>query len=318
MYVPKNLVTNDDLAKQVDTSDEWIRERTGIRERRIVSKGEYNSDLSAHAIQDCLRSAGIEPDEIDLIIVPTVTPDTVFPSTACRIQEKIGASKAWGFDLSGACSGFIYALATGAQFVENGVYQKVIVVGTDVMSSIVDPGDRATCVLFGDGSGAVLLEPTEEDTGIIDFNLRCDGSGGKYLHMPAGGSRIPPSHETVDQGMHYVHQDGRTVFKFAVRYMAESSLEILNKNGFSTEDLDLLVPHQANLRIIKSVADRLKLREDQVAVNIHRYSNTTAATIPISLYDYMKEGKLKKNDLVVLTSFGAGWTWGSTLLRWSI
>jgi len=318
MYVPENVVTNNDLAFRVETSDEWIRERTGIRERRIVSDHEANSDLSARAVQACLDNAGVSADEIDLIIVPTVTPDTMFPSTACRIQEKVGATRAWGFDLSGACSGFIYALATGAQFIETGVHRKVVVVGTDVMSSIVDPEDRATCVLFGDGSGAVLLEPTYEETGLLDFLLRCDGSGGKYLYMPAGGSKQPASLETVKKRMHYVYQDGRTVFKFAVRYMAEASTEILKRNGYTSEDLDLLVPHQANLRIIKSVADRLGLREDQVAVNIEEYANTTAATIPISLFESMKAGKLKSGDLVVLTSFGAGFTWGSTLLRWNI
>jgi len=243
----------------------------------------------------------------------------MFPSTACRIQEKIGASNAWGFDLSGACSGFIFALATASQFIENGSYQKVIVVGTDVMSSIVDPNDRATCVLFGDGSGAVLLEPSpDEETGILDFYLRCDGSGGKFLHMPAGGSQIPASVETVQNGMHYVLQDGRAVFKFAVRYMSDASLKILERNGFTREDLDLLVPHQANLRIIKSIGDRMKLREDQVAVNIDRYANTTAATIPISLYENTQDGRLKRGDLVVITSFGAGFTWGSALMRWGI
>jgi 3-oxoacyl-[acyl-carrier-protein] synthase-3 len=243
----------------------------------------------------------------------------MFPSTACKIQAKIGASKAWGFDLSGACSGFIFGLATGAQFIENGTYEKVVVVGTDIMTSIVDPEDRATCVLFGDGSGAVLLEPSPDpELGLLDFHLRCDGSGAPYLHMPAGGSQNPASIETVEKRMHYVHQDGRTVFKFAVRYMAEASLKILKKNGFTKEDLDLLVPHQANLRIIKSIGERLKLREDQVAVNIERYANTTAATIPISLFDYMKAGKLNKGDLVVITSFGAGFTWGSALLRWGI
>ncbi len=319
MYVPEKRVTNDDLAELVNTSDEWIRERTGIGERRVVADGECNSDLSAKAIENCLANSGVSAEEIDLIIIPTVTPDMAFPSTACLVQEKLGAKKAWGFDLSGACSGFLFALATGAQFVQTGTHKKVVVVGTDVMTSIIDPQDRATCVLFGDGAGAVLLEPTEDEgIGFLDFLLRADGSGGKYLHMPAGGSKNPASHETVDKRMHYVHQDGRTVFKFAVKYLTEVTLEILRRNGRVPEDLSLFVPHQANLRIIKSTAARLKLREDQIAVNIERYANTTAATIPISLFESYSNGRLKKGDLVVLASFGAGFTWGSVLLRWGI
>lgn len=303
----------------VDTSDEWIRERTGIRERRIVSNGQCNSDLSVKAIENCLEKAEISADEIDLIIVPTVTPDMMFPSTACVIQNKIGASKAWGFDLSGACSGFLYALSVGAQFVENGQCNKVIVVGTDIMSSIVDPLDRATCVLFGDGAGAVLLEPSKEHgLGMLDFLLRCDGSGGKHLNMPAGGSAMPASRETVDKRLHYVQQDGRSVFKFAVKYMAEVSAQILERNGFAVEELKLFVPHQANLRIINSTAERLKLKKEQVAVNIDRYANTTSATIPIGLCEYQEAGKLEKGDLVLLASFGAGFTWGSVLLRWGL
>jgi len=319
MYVPETRVTNQDLAHTVDTSDEWIVERTGIRERRVVSSDQCNSDLSTRAIQNCLERVNVPADEIDLIIVPTVTPDMMFPSTACIIQNKIGASKAWGFDLSGACSGFLYALSVGAQFVENGHYKKVIIVGTDIMSSIVDPMDRATCVLFGDGAGAVLLEPSEDEgVGVMDFILRCDGSGGKHLHMPAGGSMLPASRETVEKRLHYVQQDGRTVFKFAVKYMADVSAKILARNGIAVEDVKLFVPHQANLRIINSTADRLKLRNDQVAVNIDRYANTTSATIPIGLCEYHEAGRLEKGDLVLLASFGAGFTWGSVLLRWGI
>ncbi len=319
MYVPDKRVTNEELAKSVDTSNEWILERTGIRERRVVSSGQCNSDLSAEAIRTCLDKVAVSADEIDLIIVPTVTPDMMFPSTACVIQNKIGATKAWGFDLSGACSGFLYALSAGAQFVENGHCSKVLVVGTDVMSSIVDPLDRATCVLFGDGAGAVLLEPSPEDgIGVLDFILRCDGSGGKHLNMPAGGSLMPASRETVEKRLHYVQQDGRSVFKFAVKYMSEVSAEILARNGLDVEELKLFVPHQANLRIINSTAERLKLRKDQVAVNIDRYANTTSATIPIGLYEYHEAGRLKKGDLVLLASFGAGFTWGSLLLRWGI
>jgi len=319
MYVPERRVTNDELSEIVETSDQWIRERTGIRERRVVSDGQTNSDLSVKAVEDCLRRAEVSPEEIDLIIVPTVTPDMMFPSTACLVQDRLGASKAWGFDLSGACSGFLYALSVGTQFIENGRYKKVVVVGTDVMTSIVDPEDRATCVLFGDGAGAVLLEPSATDgIGVLDFVLRCDGSGGKYLNMPAGGSRMPASHETVDQRLHYVQQDGRSVFKFAVKYMAEVSAQILARNDLDVSALKLFVPHQANLRIINSTANRLKLREDQVAINIERYANTTSATIPIGLFEYQESGILQKGDLVLLASFGAGFTWGSVLLRWGI
>lgn len=317
MYVPETRITNRDLEKVVDTSDEWIRERTGISERRVVSNGQANSDLSVKAIENAFQNREFRPEEIDLIIVATVTPDMMFPSTACVIQEKIGAKRAWGFDLSGACSGFIYALATGAQFIQTGAYKKVLVVGTDVMSSIINFEDRATSVLFGDGAGAVLLEPTEEDSlGILDFILRSDGGGGKFLYMPAGGSLNPPSHQTVEKKMHYVHQDGRNVFKFAVKWMADVSDEILVRNGFSTEDLKLYVPHQANLRIINSSAERLKLRPEQVAVNIDRYANTTAATIPTCLAEAHESGRIRKGDLILLASFGAGFTWGSLLLRW--
>lgn len=318
MYVPEKRVTNDDLAEFVETSDEWIKGRTGIRERRIVATGQTNSDLSVHAVEACLRDADVEPQEIDLIIVATVTPDMLFPSTACVLQTKIGASKAWGFDLSAACSGFIYGLAAGAQFIETGAYRKVLVVGTDVMSSIIDFQDRATCVLFGDGAGAVLLEATEDaGAGILDFILKSDGAGGKFLYMPAGGSLHPPSLETIQNRMHYVHQDGRNVFKFAVKHMTDVSLEILERNGFSSEDVKAFIPHQANLRIIRSTAERLQLREDQVVVNIDRYANTTAATIPIGIDELWREGKLQNGDLILLTSFGAGFTWGSVLLRWS-
>ncbi len=318
MYVPEKRVTNEDLAEFVETSDEWIAGRTGIRERRIVATGQTNSDLSVQAVEACLRDANVQPREIDLIIVATVTPDMLFPSTACLLQEKLGAPKAWGFDLSAACSGFIYGLTAGAQFIETGACRKVLVVGTDVMSSIIDFQDRATCVLFGDGAGAVLLEATEDaETGILDFILKSDGSGGKFLYMPAGGSLHPASLETIQNRMHYVHQDGRNVFKFAVKHMADVSLEILERNGFSAEDVKAFIPHQANLRIIRSTAERLQLREDQVVINIDRYANTTAATIPIGLDELWRQGRLQNGDLILLTSFGAGFTWGSILLRWS-
>lgn len=317
MYVPERRVTNQDLAKIVDTSDEWIRERTGISERRIVCNGQANSDLSMKAIQDAFRDREFRPDEIDLIIVATVTPDMMFPSTACIVQEKIAARNAWGFDLSGACSGFLYAVATAAQFIQTGRYKKVLVVGTDVMSSIINFDDRTTCVLFGDGAGAVLLEPTEEDDlGVLDFILRSDGSGGKFLYMPAGGSLHPASHETVDKKMHYVHQDGRNVFKYAVKLMVDVSMELLKRNGYTPDDVALYIPHQANLRIIQASIERLKIPREKVVVNIDRYANTTAATIPVGMVEAYRLGRIKKGDLILLASFGAGFTWGSLLLKW--
>lgn len=318
MYVPERCMTNDDLAEIVDTSDEWIRDRSGIKERRIIAEGQANSDLSVKAVENAFEGRDFRPEEIDLIVVATVTPDMMFPSTACIVQDKIGAKNAWSFDLSGACSGFIYALATGAQFVETGICKKVLIIGTDVMSSILNFEDRTTCVLFGDGAGAVLLEPTEEeDVGILDLMLHSDGSGGKYLYMPGGGSLHPPSHETVDKKMHYVHQDGRNVFKFAVKLITEVSNQILERNGYTAEDVGLYIPHQANLRIIQSALERLKLRPDQVAITIDRYANTTAATIPIGLAEAHRQGRINGGDLVLLASFGAGFTWGSVLLRWT-
>jgi 3-oxoacyl-[acyl-carrier-protein] synthase-3 len=318
-YLPERRVTNKDFEKTLDTSDQWIFERTGIRERRFVEKGVGTSDLAAAASKQLLKQRGIEATELDLIIVGTVTPDMFFPSTACLVQQKIGAKNAWGFDLSGACSGFIYALATGAQFISSGVHRKVLVIGADVMTSIVDPDDRATCVLFGDGAGAVLLEPAENDEkGIIDFILRSDGSGGQYLYMPGGGSLNPSTVETVKKKMHFVHQDGRNVFKYAVRGMADVSHEILIKNSIDSRDVRLYVPHQANLRIIQAAVDRMKLDKSQVAVNIDKFANTTAATIPICLSEAFENKTLKKGDLVLLASFGAGFTWGSLLLSWEM
>ena len=317
MYVPEKRVTNDDLALLVDTSDEWIRERSGISERRIVSDGQANSDLSVKAIENAFQGGDFRPEELDLIIVATVTPDMMFPSTACIVQDKIGAKNAWSFDLSGACSGFLYAMATGAQFIQTGMYKKVLVVGTDVMSSILNFEDRSTCVLFGDGAGAILLEPTEDpDVGIIDFLLHSDGAGGKFLYMPAGGSLHPASHETIDKKMHYVHQDGRNVFKHAVKLITEVSRDILERNGYTADDVNLLIPHQANLRIIQSSLERLGVSPDRVVINIDRYANTTAATIPIGLTEAHQQGRIKKGDLLLLASFGAGFTWGSVLLRW--
>jgi 3-oxoacyl-[acyl-carrier-protein] synthase-3 len=319
MFVPERRLTNQDLEKMVNTTNEWILERTGIHNRYIVEKGQAASDLGAGAVQRLCEKRGIDPAEIDLLVVPTVTPDMFFPSTACLIQEKIGARKAWGFDLLGACSGFIFALSVAEKYVRTGIHDKVVVVGTEVMSSIIDYTDRTTCVLFGDAAGAALLEPAGDDeVGLIDFLTRCDGSGGKYLYMPGGGSLNPPSHETVDRKMHYVHQEGRQVFKFAVTEMTAISEEILKKHNLTAAQVKLYVPHQANMRIISACAERLGLREDQVIVNIDRYGNTTSATIPICLYEASQEGRIQKGDYVVLASFGAGFTWGSALLRWEI
>jgi 3-oxoacyl-[acyl-carrier-protein] synthase-3 len=316
-YLPERRVTNKDLEQFIDTSDEWIVARTGIHERRVVADGQATSDLGAGAAKRLLERRGIDAAELDLIIVATVTPDMFFPSTACLIQSKIGAKNAWGFDLSGACSGFIYALATAQQFVAAGTYKKVLVVGADVMTSIIDFKDRATCELFGDGAGAVLLEPAVDgERGIMDFILKSDGGGGQFLYMPGGGSLNPASSETVAKKMHYVHQDGKAVFKFAVRGMAEISEELLVKHSLTASDIKLYIPHQANLRIIKAAVEKMGLKPDQVAVNIDRYANTTAGTIPICLSEAVECKQIQPKDLVLLASFGAGFTWGSLLLRW--
>jgi 3-oxoacyl-[acyl-carrier-protein] synthase-3 len=317
-YVPPRVMTNQDLEKIVDTNDEWIRTRTGIRERRVVEKGVAASDLATEACKKLLADKNVSPEEIDLIVVATVTPDMLFPSTACLVQDRLGAKRAWGFDLSAACSGFVYALTIGAQFVGAGTHKKALVVGSDVMTSILNYEDRATCVLFGDGAGAVLVEPAESDAeGILDFHNDVDGSGGCYLFMPGGGSLNPPSHETVDKKMHYVHQEGQQVFKYAVRRMAEVSCQLLERNGFSSRDLALLVPHQANLRIIRATQERLGLDDSKVMVNIDRYGNTTAGTIPLGLMDGLKEGRIRKGDLVLLVAVGAGYTTGGILMRWA-
>ena len=318
-YVPPNVVTNADLEKIFDTSDEWIRTRTGIRQRYVVDNGVATSDLAAIAACDLLRQRRIPASEIDCIIFATVTPDMLFPSTACVLQEKIAAKNAWGFDLSGACTGFVYALASAAQFVHCGAQKKVLVVGADVMTSILNPSDRNTYVLFGDGAGAVLVEPTElGEEGILDFILRSDGSGGKYLFMPAGGSLNPASHETVERKMHYVHQDGRAVFKYAVQGMAEVSAEILRRNGLCPSDLALYVPHQANSRIIDAAVERIGLDKSKVVVNIDRFANTTAATIPIGLNESFRQRRVRPGDLVLIASYGAGFTSGSLLMRWTL
>ncbi|MFP5263168.1 MAG: beta-ketoacyl-ACP synthase III [Blastocatellia bacterium] len=317
-YVPPKVVTNYDLAERVNTSHDWIVERTGIIERHMVEPGTPTSELAAQAAGDLLKRRGIEADDIDVIIVATVTPDMFFPSTACMVQNKIRATRAWGFDISAACSGFLYALTVGAQFIESGAHSKVVVIGADVMSSIINFEDRATCVLFGDGAGAVLLEPSEsEDFGILDYMHEIDGSGGQFLYMPAGGSLNPSSHETVEKKMHYVHQEGQPVFKYAVRKMGEASRGILERNNFSGKDVDLFIAHQANLRIINAAAEKMGLDESKVVKNIHKYGNTTAGTVPLAMGDALDDGRLKKGSLVVLAAVGAGYTVGSVLVRWA-
>jgi 3-oxoacyl-[acyl-carrier-protein] synthase-3 len=316
-YVPPRLLTNADLEKMVATNDQWITERTGIRERHLVDKGVATSDLATEAAKICLAKRGIDASEVEAIIVATVTPDMAFPATACLVQNKLGAPHAWGFDLSAACSGFPYALQMGAKLVESGAHKKVLVIGSDVMSSIIDYTDRATCIIFGDGAGAVLLEPCEEgEIGLIDFHHEIDGSGAVSLNMPAGGSLLPASHATVDAKQHYVHQDGQAVYKFAVRKMSEISEALLANNGVAGSDLGCFIPHQANKRIILSTAERLGMPEDRVIINIDRYGNTTAGTIPIAMNTAIEEGRLKKGDLVLLASVGAGFTAAATLLRW--
>jgi 3-oxoacyl-[acyl-carrier-protein] synthase-3 len=317
-YVPPRLLTNADLEKMVDTNDQWIMERVGIRERHLVDKGVATSDLAVEAAKKALAERGIEPSDLDAILVATVTPDMFFPATACLVQDKLGAKKVWGCDLSAACSAFLYALQVGAQFVATGSHQKVLVIGSDVMSSIIDYTDRATCVIFGDGAGAVLLEPTDDaSVGLIDFLHEVDGSGGCALYMPGGGSLNPSTHETVDKKMHFVHQDGAAVFKFAVRKMTQLCEEILQRNNIKGSEIDAFIPHQANKRIITATADRVGLRPESVIINIDRFGNTTAGTIPLAMETARQEGKLKKGSLVLLASVGAGFTVGATLLRWA-
>lgn len=317
-YVPPRLLTNADLEKMVETSNEWIMSRTGIRERHVVDPGVATSDLAVAAAKRALAERGLGPSDIEAILVATVTPDMFFPSTACLVQHKLGADGAWGFDLSAACSAFLYALQTGAQFVATGAHKRVLVIGADVMSSILDYSDRSTCILFGDGAGAVILEASEDDSlGLIDFLHEVDGSGGCSLFMPGGGSLHPSTHETVDQKMHYVHQDGQAVFKYAVRKMAELCEKMLLRNGIKGTDIAAFIPHQANKRIIAATADRLSLRPESVIVNIDRYGNTTAGTIPLAMETARQDGKLKKGDLVLLASVGAGFTAGAALLRWA-
>ncbi|MBN8662954.1 MAG: ketoacyl-ACP synthase III [Chitinophagales bacterium] len=315
-YVPETKLTNFDLEKMVDTNDEWIRTRTGIEERRILKEpGKASSDMAVPAVQEILRKRNMDATEIDCIICATVTPDMVFPATANIIADKLGANNAWGYDMSAACSGFLYALTTGAMYIESGRFKKVIVVGVDKMSAIIDYTDRATCIIFGDGAGAVLLEPNEDGAGVLDSILRSDGSGRQYLHMKAGGSLKPATMETVLAKEHFAYQEGQAVFKFAVKGMADVSAELLERNGLTGEDIAWLVPHQANLRIIDATANRMGLPKEKVMINIQRYGNTTAATIPLCLWEW--ESQLKKGDNIVLAAFGGGFTWGATWVKWA-
>ena len=317
-YVPPRLLTNADLEKMVETLNDWIVDRTGIRQRHIVDKGVATSDLSVEAAKRALAERGIGASDLDAIIVATVTPDMLFPSTACVVQHKLGAKGVWGFDLSAACSAFVYALQVGAQFIATGAHKKVMVIGADVMSSIIDYTDRATCVIFGDGAGAVILEPAEDDSvGMIDFMHEIDGAGGCSLFMPGGGSLHPATHETVDKKMHYVHQDGQAVFKFAVRKQAEICERLLARNNLKGSDIKTFIPHQANKRIITATADRLGMPPESIVINIDCFGNTTAGTIPLAMETARQQGKLKKGDLVLLASVGAGFTIGATLLRWA-
>ena len=313
-YVPEHVLSNEDLTKIVDTSDEWITTRTGIKERRIMKNG-ASSDMAAEAVKSLLKKKNIDPLEIELVVLASVTPDHLFPSTANILCDKVGMTNAWGFDLLAACSGFLFALAQGAALIESGRHKKVVVCGADKMSAIVDYTDRATCIIFGDGAGAVLLEPTTEIIGVMDSILRTDGSGSQYLHMKAGGSLKPASAETVANREHYAYQEGQAVFKFAVKGMADVSAELMEKNNLKAEDISWLVPHQANLRIIDATANRMGLGTEKVMINIERFGNTTAATIPLCLWEWEKQ--LKKGDNIILAAFGGGFTWGAIWVKWA-
>ena len=313
---PEGVMTNFDIEKLVDTSDEWIRSRTGITQRHVVSENEASSDISTRIAVSLLKKSGIDPNEIDIIIIGTVTPDHFTPSTAALVQKNIGASNAWGYDLSAACSGFLYGLETGANFIASGKYKKIMVIGVDIMTSILDFQDRDTCVIFGDGGGGVILEPTSSKGGIVDSILHMDGSGGEYLIVPGGGSRMPATKKSVDDRAHYIKQDGKTVFKHAVKGMADVSEKILSRNNLTGDDIALFIPHQANKRIIDSAANRCGISEDKVLINIDRYGNTTAGTIPIAINEAINDRRIKDGDYVLLASFGAGFTWGSILLKW--
>ena len=317
-YVPPRLLTNADLEKMVDTTDDWIMERVGIRERHLADKGVASSDLAVEAVKRLEQQHPFDLQSVDLIVVGTVTPDMMYPSTACLVQNKLGISDTWGFDVSAGCSGFLYALNTGAKFVESGQYKNVLVIGSDVNSSMTDFTDRAVCIIFGDGAGAALLQPAEDgEPGIIDHVAQIEGMGGQFLYMPGGGSLNPASHETVDQKMHFIHQDGKNVFKYAVKKMAEMTEKVLAKHGLTGHDVDCFIAHQANRRIITATAERLGMPLEKVIINIDRYGNTTAGTIPLAMQTALEEKRLKKGDLVLLAAVGAGFTSGATLLRWA-
>jgi 3-oxoacyl-[acyl-carrier-protein] synthase III len=317
-YVPPRVLTNADLEKMVNTTNDWIVERVGIRERHIADKGVAASDLAVEAVKKLQANHAFDLQEIDLIVLGTVTPDMMYPSTACLVQDKLGMKDTWGFDVSAGCSGFLYALNVGTKFVESGKYKKVLVIGSDVNSSMTDFTDRAVCIIFGDGAGAVLLEPARDgEAGIIDHVAQIEGVGGQFLYMPGGGSLNPASHETVDQKMHYIHQDGKNVFKYAVKKMAEMTERVLEKNGMTGADVDCFIAHQANRRIITATAERLGLPMEKVIVNIDRYGNTTAGTIPLAMETALQEGKLRKGSLVLVAAVGAGFTAGATLMRWA-
>mgnify|MGYP001594293564 CR=1 FL=1 len=316
-YVPEKVLTNLELEKMVNTNDEWIRTRTGISERRVLEHG-GTSDMGVKATEMLLKNRGISAEEIDVIIFATVTPDMFFPATACVLQQKIGAKNAWGFDVSAACSGFVYAITLGSQLVETGAYKKVLVIGADKMSAILDYTDRNTCILFGDGAGAVLLEPSNDpNVGVLDHKLYSDGNGGEHLYMKGGGSLNPPTHETIDKKLHYIYQDGKAIFKVAIIGMADVSAEVMHRNNLTGADIDWLVPHQANLRIIDATARRMELDESKVMINISKYGNTTAATIPLALSEWWHAGKVKKGQNLILSSFGAGYTWGAVYVKWA-
>jgi 3-oxoacyl-[acyl-carrier-protein] synthase-3 len=316
-YVPPRVLSNADLEKMVDTTNEWILERVGIRERHIADKGVAASDLAVAAVKNMLESHPFDLQEVDLIVVGTVTPDMMYPSTACLVQHKLGIENTWGFDVSAGCSGFVYAFNTGVKFVESGQYKKVLVIGSDVNSSMTDYTDRAVCIIFGDGAGAVLLEPCEDGDGVIDHVAQIEGIGGQFLYMPGGGSLHPASHETVDQKLHYIHQDGKNVFKYAVKKMAEMTERVLQRNQLTGKDVDCFIAHQANRRIITATAERLGMPMEKVVINIERFGNTTAGTIPIAMQTAIEEGKLKKGDMLLIAAVGAGFTSGATLMRWA-
>lgn len=319
-HVPPGVLTNFDLERLVDTSNQWILERTGIEERHIAAKDQATSDLAVAAAREALKQRGVEPDTVEAIIVCTVTPDMFFPATACLVQDQLGATKAWGFDLVAACSGFLYGLTTAAHLVAAGAHNRILVIGSDTMSRIINYKDRTTCVLFGDGAGAMLIEPTEngEDLGFIGFLNEVDGSGGDYLKMPAGGSRMPSTHETIDQDLHYVHQDGPQVYRYAVKKMFETCRDLLDRHGLTPDDISMMIPHQANRRIIIAAAERLGMPPEKVLININKYGNTTAATIPLATRDALAQGKVKKGDIVLFAAVGAGFTVGASLWKWAI